>query len=161
MSVRAWERACFIRPPFVRARFILLPFMLFLGACSAWPGRTVNTANPAATEAASSTPAPGVAACPSAQARYLTCGNGVKMMTYEAGLEMPRFCESLQQLEGRIRGFERNQPLYPLAGGERALLVGTAGWLLLPREADVTDVPRSMAAWWNNRACTLPTALRP
>jgi hypothetical protein len=122
---------------------------LMLAACSSWPA-----------SAPTATPTPSTA-CPSAQARYLTCSNGVKMLSYEPGFELARFCEPLQQLEGKIGGVDRRQPLYALAGGERAMLIGAAGWLLLPREADLSDVPQSMAAWWNNRACTLPTALRP
>ncbi len=135
--------------------------MFIVGGCSAWPWPDSAASTTDRSVAAASNSRGGSVACPAAQARFLTCANGVKLVTYEAGLELPRFCEPLQQLEGKIRGFDRNQPLYPLQGGERAMLVGSAGWLLLPAQAAITDGPQSVAAWWNNRACTLPTALRP
>ncbi len=129
-------------------------------ACAGWPGPDSTRVAESTGEAATAAKTSG-AACPTAKARYLNCSNGVKLLTYESAFELPRYCESVQQFEGKVRGFDRNQPLHKLPEGERVMLVGTAGWLLLPREPELTDVPQSMAAWWNNRACTLPTALRP
>lgn len=98
--------------------------------------------------------------CPQAQARFLSCGNGVRLVTYEAGFDLPLFCEPVQKVETQIRGLDRNRPLFTLAGGERVMLVGVAGWLILPKDPGIVDTPAMAAAWWTNRACTLPSALR-
>lgn len=141
-------------------RLIVVPAVLFglslaAAACTSWPWQ-----NAAATPSAAATDKPAPAACPNAKARHLTCGNGVKMVSYEASFDLPRYCDPLRQLEAKVRGFDRNQPLHKLADGERVMLVGAAGWLVLPRESGILEVPESTAAWWNNRACTLPSALR-
>jgi hypothetical protein len=126
-----------------------------LAACASWPWQ--SDADP---RTAAATEKPAAPACPNAKARHLTCVNGVKMVSYEASFDLPRYCDPLQQLETKVRGFDRNQPLHKLANGERVMLVGAAGWLVLPRESGILDVPESTTAWWNNRACTLPSALR-
>lgn len=120
------------------------------------PGPSVASDSPGQSAAAADAKD---AACPAAQARFLTCGNGVRLVTYEPAYDLARYCEPVQAIEARVRGFDRNRPLMPLAGGERVLLVGDAGWLLLPPEAGILEVPSSMAAWWTNRACTLPSAI--
>ena len=99
-------------------------------------------------------------ACPQAQARFLTCANGVRLVSYEASFDLEKFCAPVQQIETQIRGFDRNKPLYVLADGERVMLVGVAGWLVLPKEPGIVDTPVTASAWWTNRACTLPSALR-
>jgi hypothetical protein len=99
-------------------------------------------------------------ACPPAQPRFLTCGNGVRLVTYDDRLQLPRYCDPIATIEQTLRGFDRSRPIQRLSDGTRAMISGAAGWLLLPKEAELIEAPAAVTVWWRNRQCTFPSGLK-
>lgn len=98
--------------------------------------------------------------CPSMQARFLTCGNGVRLVTYDERIAMDKYCAPIADIEKSVKGFDRARPMQSLSDGTRAMISGAAGWLLLPKEASIVEAPMAISVWWRDRNCTFPTSLR-
>ena len=132
---------------------IALLGIILLGSGCAQSPPTVTPPVASATGVAGST-------CPSAQARFLSCGNGVRLVTYDERLKLESFCAPIAVLEQSNRGFDRSRPIHRLSDGTRAMASGDAGWLLFPKEAELLEAPAAVTVWWRNRQCTFPSGLK-
>jgi hypothetical protein len=137
----------------MRVAWAVLVAVLVASGCAQTPA---VPANPSASTAA----AANESACPPAQRRFLTCGNGVRLVTYDDRLKLPGYCEPIATIEQTVRGFDRSRPIQRLSDGTRAMISGAAGWLLLPKEAELVEAPAAVTVWWRNRQCTFPSGLK-
>lgn len=149
------------------AAVVLLGFAVLTG-CASGSGKTLptvaqttNPQNPAGQPAQADLPAqpPADGRCPPGPARFLTCANGVRLLTYEAAYDLAKFCEPVQNIETRLRRADAARTVQPLSGGERVMLVGDAGWLVLRPDSGLLDTPAAIARWWSNPLCSMPSAL--
>lgn len=135
----------------------LVGIALLATACAQSPPTATA---PTATAPVANSSGAGDGACPPAQAKYLSCGNGVRLITYDERLKLQSYCAPIASIEQSTRSFDRSRPIQHLSDGTRAMISGAAGWLLLPKEAQLIEAPAAVTVWWRNRQCTFPSGLR-
>jgi hypothetical protein len=99
------------------------------------------------------------ASCPSHEPRLLTCADAIKVMSYDPALDLQQSCDQLAKANlAQIRNDKRNA-YYRLPDGTKAMYQDASGWLILPRDKGLKDLPDTLALWWRNRDCDATPAL--
>ena len=94
-----------------------------------------------------------VSGCPSYEARYVTCANSIRLVTYDAELDLQQSCAQLAKADLQQIRDDRAKPYYRLSDGTKVTYVGISGWLVFPRDRGIADIPGTLTQWWQSRDC--------